>query len=247
MNPKSASAWVRQPSTLFFLAIVVGTAVATWCNVIPQGAAAAMLAASLPLLLNDTTSDTAANPALVAVVNALATHHEVGSAAMQVIRATAPHLLTDGTLAITKPPASAPPSRSTGLPAIACLIGTGFLLTACGSTTQVKLRQSVNDLESAYDVLAEPMPDVMAGKVPGITLTDADKALIKKASQTVYNEIATLQTAIDGGKSLTETAVSGLETDFASFQTCWTGVQAGSVSTSCTDLVPATTTTTTGN
>ncbi|BAK83981.1 hypothetical protein [Komagataeibacter medellinensis] len=247
MNPKSASAWVRQPTTLFFLVIVIGTAVATWCNIIPQGAAVIMLGASLPLLLNDTTSDTAANPALVAVVNALATHHEVGSAAMQVIRATAPHLLTDGTLAITRPPAPAPSSRPTGLSAIACLIATGLLLTACGSTTQVKLRQSVNDLESAYDVLAEPMPDVMAGKVPGITLTDADKALIKKASQTVDNEIATLQTAIDGGKSLTETAVSGLETDFASFQTCWTGVQAGTVPTSCTDLVPATTTTTTGN
>lgn len=250
MNPKSASAWLRQPSTLFFMTIVIGTAIATWCNVIPQGAAVALLAAATPLLLNDTTSDTAANPALVAVVNALATHHEVGTAAMQVIRATAPHLLTDGTLAITKPPAASPASRPTGLTALACLIGTGLLLTACGSTSQVKLKQSVYDLESAYDVMAEPMPDVMAGKVPGVTLSDADKALIKQASQTVYNEIATLQTAIDGGKSLTSTAVSGLETDFASFQTCWTGVQGGTVPTSCTDLVPATTTattTTTGN
>ncbi|AHI24175.1 hypothetical protein H845_211 [Komagataeibacter xylinus E25] len=246
MNPKTASAWLRQPSTLFLLAIVLGTVVATWLDSIPQGAAVALLAACVPLLLNDTTSDTSANPALVAVVNALATHKDVGPAAMQVIRATAPHLLTDGTLALTSPSAPRTP-RPSGLTAIACLIGTGLLLTACGSTSQVKLKQSVYDLENAYDVLAEPMPDVMAGKVPNVTLSDANKALIRKASQTVYNEIATLQTAIDGGKSLTSTAVSGLETDFASFQTCWTGVQAGTVPTSCTDLVPATTTTTTGN
>lgn len=253
MNPKTASAWLRQPSSLFFLTIVIGTAVATWCNVIPQGAAVAMLAASLPLLVNDTTSDTKANPALVAVVNALATHHEVGPAAMQIIRATAPHLLTDGTLAIASPPPASAP-RTPGLTAIACLIGTGLLLTACGSTSQVKLKQSVYDLENAYDVLAEPMPDVMADKVPSVTLSDTDKALIKKASQSVYNEISTLQTAIDGGQSLTETAVSGLETDFASFQTCWAGVQAGTVPTACTDLVgtttgttTATTTATTGN
>ncbi|QHC37235.1 hypothetical protein FMA36_14060 [Komagataeibacter xylinus] len=129
--------------------------------------------------------------------------------------------------------------------ALACLVGAGLVLTACGSTTQVKLRQSVNDLESAYYVLADPMPDVMAGKVPGITLSDTDKALIKKASQSVYNEISALQTQIDKGSSLTSTAVSGLETDFASFQTCWTGVQAGTVPAACTDLVPATTTTTT--
>ncbi|MCE2576011.1 hypothetical protein [Komagataeibacter sp. FNDCR2] len=253
MNPKTASAWLRQPTTLFFLVIVVGTVVATWFNAIPQAAAVALLAASLPLLLNDTTSDTNANPALVAVVSALATHRDVGPAAIQVIRATAPHLLTDGTLAL--PASTAPdtvPNRTSGMSmgAFACLMGAGLMLSACGSTTQVKLGQSVDDLESAYDVLAEPMPDVMAGKVPGIILSDSDKALIKKASQSVYNEISTLQAQIDKGSSLTSTAVSGLEADFASFQTCWIGVKAGTMPTACTDLVPpatTTTTTTTGN
>jgi hypothetical protein len=33
------------------------------------------------------------------------------------------------------------------------------------------------------------MPDVLVGKEPDVTLTDDQKALTKRASQTVFNEI----------------------------------------------------------
>ena len=118
-------------------------------------------------------------------------------------------------------------------------------LAACASSGQGKLKQSVYDIDSAYHVVAEPMPDVMAGKLPGVTLTNAEKALVKSASQTVFNEITSLEASIEGGKSITSTAVSALETDFASFETCWTGVKAGQQPSACADIATTATATTT--
>mgnify|MGYP003363069935 CR=1 FL=1 len=124
-------------------------------------------------------------------------------------------------------------------------------LAACASSGQGKLKQSVYDIDSAYHVMAAPMPDVMAGKLPGVTLTDAQKALVKSASQSVFNEVTSLETSIAGGQSVTATAVSALEADFASFETCWTGVKAGQQPSACADIATTatttTTTTTTGN
>ncbi|MEG3348299.1 hypothetical protein [Novacetimonas sp. GS1] len=123
-------------------------------------------------------------------------------------------------------------------------------LAACASSPQGKLRQSVYDIDSAYHVIAAPMPDVMAGKLPGVTLTAAEKTLVKSASQGVFDEIASLETSIAGGSSITATAVSALEADFASFETCWTGIKAGQQPPACVDSgskTTATTTNTAGN
>lgn len=98
------------------------------------------------------------------------------------------------------------------------------LLAACADTSQGKLRQAVYDVDSAYHVLANPMPDVMAGKVPGVALTDTQKTIAKAASQTVFNEIQSLETSIESGNSITQTAVSALQADFASFETCCTAL-----------------------
>ena len=107
------------------------------------------------------------------------------------------------------------------------------LLAACADTKQGKLRQTVFDVDSAYHVLANPMPDVMAGKVPGIALTDTQKDIAKRASQTVFNEIQSLETSIEAGSSITQTAVSALQTDFASFETCWAGLKTGTTPDAC--------------
>ncbi|WP_339077819.1 hypothetical protein QQM41_04385 [Acetobacter sp. AC2005] len=107
------------------------------------------------------------------------------------------------------------------------------LLAACADTSQGKLRQAVYDVGSAYHVLANPMPDVMAGNVPGVTLTDTQKAIAKRASQTVFNEIQSLETSIEGGDSITQTAVSALQADFASFETCWAGLKTGTTPDTC--------------
>lgn len=110
------------------------------------------------------------------------------------------------------------------------------LLAACADTAQGKLRQTVYDVDSAYHVLAKPMPDVMTGQVPGVALTDTQKAIAKRASQTVFNEIQSLETSIEGGNSITQTAVSALQTDFASFETCWAGLKTGTTPNACAAL-----------
>ncbi|ASC05606.1 hypothetical protein S101468_01348 [Acetobacter pasteurianus subsp. pasteurianus] len=107
------------------------------------------------------------------------------------------------------------------------------LLAACGATPQAKLNQTVFDVDSGYHVLANPMPDVMAGKVPGVALTDTQKDIAKRASQTVFNEIQSLETSIESGKSLTQTAVGALQADFASFETCWAGLKTGTTPDAC--------------
>ena len=109
-------------------------------------------------------------------------------------------------------------------------------VSACASTSQGKLRQAVYDMDSAYHILANPMPDVMAGKVPGVTLTDTQKILVKRASQTVFNELSTLNTSVQNGDSITETAVAAAQTDLASFTACWSGVKTGITPAECTAL-----------
>ena len=111
-------------------------------------------------------------------------------------------------------------------------------LSACANTAQGKLRQTVFNLDSAYHLLANPMPDVMAGKVPGVTVSDADKILIKRASQTVFNQLSALETSIEAGSSITETAVSSLQADFSSLTTCWLGAKAGTMPTTCAATFP---------
>ena len=110
------------------------------------------------------------------------------------------------------------------------------LLAACADTSQGKLRQAVYDVDSAYHVLANPMPDVMAGKVPGVALTDTQKTIAKAASQTVFNEIQSLETSIESGNSITQTGVNALQADFASFETCWTGLKTGATPDACAAL-----------
>ncbi|AKR49417.1 hypothetical protein [Acetobacter pasteurianus] len=110
------------------------------------------------------------------------------------------------------------------------------LLAACGTTKQAKLNQAVFDTDSAYHVLATPMPDVMAGKVPGVALTDTQKAIAKRASQSVFNEIQSLETSIENGNSITQTGVNALQTDFLSFETCWAGLKTGTTPDACAAL-----------
>lgn len=111
-------------------------------------------------------------------------------------------------------------------------------VVACANTAQGKLRQTVFNLDSAYHLLANPMPDVMAGKVPGVTVSDADKVLIKRASQTVFNQLSALETSIEAGSSITETAVSSLQADFSSLTACWLGAKSGTMPTTCAATFP---------
>lgn len=116
------------------------------------------------------------------------------------------------------------------------LVGLSGSLMACAETSQGKLRQAVYDLASAYHIMAAPMPDVIAGKVPGVHLTDAQVTLAKRASQSVFNEISALETSIEAGQSATSTAISAAQADLASFTACWSGLKAGDTPAACTAI-----------
>ncbi|WP_086647377.1 hypothetical protein [Acetobacter sp. DsW_54] len=118
------------------------------------------------------------------------------------------------------------------------------LLCACAQTAQGKLRQVVYDTASAYHLLASPMPDIMAGRVPGVSLSAGQKALARKASQSVLDELSALEQSIQAGNTLAETAVAALQADFAAFSTCWSGLTAGSTPAACTLATTASTATT---
>ncbi|MFT9419203.1 hypothetical protein [Acetobacter sp.] len=108
------------------------------------------------------------------------------------------------------------------------------LLCSCAQTAQGKLRQAVYDTASAYHLLASPMPDVMAGHVPGVNLSAGQKALARKASQSVLDELSALEQSMQAGNTLAETAVAALQADFAAFSTCWSGLTGGNTPTTCT-------------
>nr|WP_279184891.1 hypothetical protein [Acetobacter syzygii] len=101
------------------------------------------------------------------------------------------------------------------------------LLCSCAQTAQGKLRQAVYDTASAYHLLASPMPDVMADRVPGVHLTTVQKNLARQTSQTVLEALTNLEHAIQTNSTVTETAVAALQADFARFSTCWAGLRAG--------------------
>ncbi|MFT8586823.1 hypothetical protein [Acetobacter papayae] len=243
-SPNKVVAYLRQPTSLFALGLLLGTLVATWFHVISTDASAALLITAIPMLASDNSgllsSLTAQRDDLAAAMQAVASHKDIGPAAIKVIADTLPagslFSATASALINTERPAA--PASSTGksgasVAAIMLLGVMGLGLTACGTTPQAKMRQTVFDVASAYHVASSPMPDVMAGKVPGITLTDEQKTLVRKSSQTVVNELTTLELDIHNNSSLTQTSISGLQAALLSFQTCWAGVKAGTIPDAC--------------
>lgn len=94
MNLSRISAYLRQPTTLFALSLILGDLVATWFNVIPAGGSVAMLIAALPLLGSDNSGIIAAllaNKAdLEKALNAVAAHKDIGPTAAKVIADAVP-------------------------------------------------------------------------------------------------------------------------------------------------------------
>ncbi|MCP1272017.1 MULTISPECIES: hypothetical protein [Acetobacter] len=102
MNLSKLGAYVRQPTTLFAGGIILGTGVASWFGVLPDGAAVGLLAVCLPLLASDSSGQTVLAEStllnrvagerddLLKVVHALSTHKDIGPAATQIIADTVP-------------------------------------------------------------------------------------------------------------------------------------------------------------
>lgn len=102
MNLSKLGAYVRQPTTLIAGGIILGTGVASWFGVLPDGAAVGLLAVCLPLLASDSSGQAVSAEStllnrvagerddLLKVVHALSTHKDIGPAATQIIADTVP-------------------------------------------------------------------------------------------------------------------------------------------------------------
>ncbi|WP_281701035.1 hypothetical protein [Acetobacter malorum] len=121
MNLSKLGAYVRQPTTLFAGGIILGTGVASWFGVLPDGAAVGLLAVCLPLLASDSSGQAVSAEStllnrvagerddLLKVVHALSTHKDIGPAATQIIADTVPGgaLLATAASVLTSQPSAA--------------------------------------------------------------------------------------------------------------------------------------------
>lgn len=124
MNLSKLGAYVRQPTTLFAGGIILGTGVASWFGVLPDGAAVALLAVCLPLLTSDSSGQPASAESsllnrmandqgdLFKVIHAVSTHKDIGPAATQIIANTVP----GGALLVAAASALASQSSTTSKP-----------------------------------------------------------------------------------------------------------------------------------
>lgn len=118
--------------------------------------------------------------------------------------------------------------------AITALLIAPVILAACsGTDAQVNLRKSVYAIQSAYQTLAAPMPDIIAGKNPLVKISDEQAAIAAKASQSMVNQIQSMVSATQNGSTVTSTAVSSLTAAWTSFQSCWAGIKLNTIPTDC--------------
>lgn len=108
-------------------------------------------------------------------------------------------------------------------------------LSACAQkeSTQTILKQSVYNLETTYTIAAESAMPFVTGEIPGVKVSQADKDLMFRASNTVYSEIQSLKESIDKDEPLSITLVNAAETDLQSFVNCWTNIRSGKAPTAC--------------
>lgn len=212
MTWTKAISYLRQPTTLFALAIASGTTVAIWFGVVPEAAAIALLAAAIPLLTSDNSGALADTALLSSVVHALATHRDIGPTAIQVIEKTAPTLLAESgslaALAAITPKATA----SSGVTAMRCaamglLLGGTLSLAACASNPLVEQQQAVYALGRSYDAAAVLAVDYERN--PG-----ADPAVVtkvKSAFQTAHDQISPLMAAAEQGSPVSQAALTAAQ------------------------------------
>lgn len=108
-------------------------------------------------------------------------------------------------------------------------------LSACTQkeNTQTMLKQSVYNLETTYTMMEENVMPFVTRQVPGVKVSQVDKQLIFKASNTVYNEIKSLKDSIDKNEPLSITLVNATIADLQSLINCWTDIHVERAPTAC--------------
>ncbi|MCG0995278.1 hypothetical protein LHT11_08700 [Acetobacter indonesiensis] len=221
MKLAKIGAYLRQPSSLIAAAIVIGTGIADWFGVLPEGASIALFGAAIPLLAISDTSGILAKVSndrdgLAAIVHALTTHKDFGPAAIKVassavpggaLLAAAASALVQQQAAPTDPTTKPGGIGSGGVNAMLLLVGLSGSLVACGGDQLIQRKQSVYGLSLSYSAAAQLAADYE--KNPA-----ADPAVVAKlkpAFQIAHDQIKPLDEAARHGDPLTQAEITAAQ------------------------------------
>lgn len=210
MNFPRIGAYLRQPTTLFALADIIGTLVALWFGALGEVQALALLTASVPLLASDNSSIIARILAqrndLASAVHAVATHKDIGPAAVKVIADAIPGgqlvaEVAEAQLSTTKKVSTSP----LAMIGLFTLLSVG--LSACGADQVVQRQQSVYALDLSYAVAAQ----VAAGYEKNPAADAAVVTKMKPAFQTAHDQISKLVAAARAGDPITAAEIEAAQ------------------------------------
>lgn len=215
MKLSKIGAYLRQPTTLIAMALVLGTGIADWFGELPEGTSIALLGAALPLLAISDTSGilaklSADRDGLAAIVHALTTHKDIGPAAIKVASDTVPGgaLLAAAAAVVQQQAAAAAPAKKAsgiggGAAGLLLLVGLSGSLVACSGDQLVQRKQAVYSLSLSYSAAAQMAADYEHN----VAADPAVVAKIKPAFQRAHDLIAPLDDAAAKGDPLPQAAV----------------------------------------
>ena len=104
--------------------------------------------------------------------------------------------------------------------ALLSLLGMFFLVSCKGETEQTVLRQAVVNADSTYQLAVLASIPFVENKVPGVTLTDKQKRLLKTVGNVIAAELLTATTTISKGGELSKLTVNTITTSVQAYVRC---------------------------
>ena len=103
---------------------------------------------------------------------------------------------------------------------IALLGMLGFLGACTHETNQERLRQIIFNADDTYQLSAMALIPLLEDKVPGVTLTEDQKAILKRASNILAMELNSASQSIAKGDTLSEVLVNTIDNSVKSYAAC---------------------------
>ena len=103
---------------------------------------------------------------------------------------------------------------------IALLGMLGFLGACTHETNQERLRQIIFNADDTYQLSAMALIPLLEDKVPGVTLTEDQKAILKRASNLLAIELNSASQSIAKGDTISEVLVNTIDNSVKSYAAC---------------------------
>ena len=103
---------------------------------------------------------------------------------------------------------------------IALLGMLGFLGACTHETNQERLRQIIFNADDTYQLSAMALIPLLEDKVPGVTLTEDQKAILKRASNVLAIELNSASQSIAKGDTISEVLVNTIDNSVKSYAAC---------------------------